>query len=172
VGAGLLFASPYGEPQALRSLLAFPCHGHHRRRPASLLPPRSSMTARFTGGQSLRASMERRRQQEARLVAQPPVIPVNGRELRRHRARQPWPRRQERYNFRNRQDRFDDGAEQLGDPCRPWRDDAVERRALAKRAGHVMISLGDGECRSLAARGHPELLSGAARARTRNCKSS
>ena len=41
--------------------------------------------------------------------------------------------------FHNRQDDFDDGAEELGDLHRPWRDDAAERHALAMRAGHVTV---------------------------------
>lgn len=44
--------------------------------------------------------------------------------------------------FRNRQDGFDDGAEELGDLRRPRRDDAAERRALARHAGHVRFLLG------------------------------
>ena len=41
--------------------------------------------------------------------------------------------------FHNRQDDFDDGAEELGDLHRPWRDDAAERHASAMRAGHVTV---------------------------------
>jgi hypothetical protein len=71
-----------------------------------------------------------RRRQEARPVAQQPGMPDHG--LMQGVAD----------NFRNRQDGFDDDVEKHGDLRRPWRDDALERRALAKRAGHVTIPFG------------------------------
>src|SRR5262245_23084265 len=55
--------------------------------------------------------------------------------------------------FHHRQDEFDDDGEELGDLHRPWRDDAAERSALAKRAGHVRRFLFGGcarkSCRTL-----------------------
>jgi hypothetical protein len=47
--------------------------------------------------------------------------------------------------FRNRQDCCDNGDQELDDFHHPGRDKAIERRALAKRAGHVTIPLGGGE---------------------------
>jgi hypothetical protein len=109
-----------------------------------------------------RTKRVRRRQQEAR-----PVAPA-GRKLRHHRARQPRPQCQEPPPglpatgaklmqrgadiFGIGQDDFDDDAEELGDRRRPWRDDAAERRALARRAGHVMVPFAKAECASSPAR--------------------